>query len=209
MSVLLGFLAPAEAGQDSPHTFPSKVGGKPAWLDPANLPSSRALSCEKCQSPLSFLLQLYAPLPDPQAFHRTLMVFACQNCGSQTRCFRYQLPQVNAFWPQTIDESGSEALEGYAALVDRQVCSICGVPCDERPIIEEEDSSAHREHSRCAKAKKWGMMTSCFPVRMIEVEEESAARDEETDFSHEARLLEAYQEELQKENPDSESVRCL
>ena len=204
--MLLGFLEPAEAGQDCPHTFPSKVGGKPAWLDLANLPSSSALRCEKCQSPLSFLLQLYAPLPDPEAFHRTLMVFACQSCGSQIRCFRYQLPQVNAFWAEPVDESNSEALQRYAALVDPRVCAICGVPCDERPMIEEEGASilGVREHSRCAKAKKWGLMTACFPVRMIEVEEESEAKDEEEDFSHEAKLLQAYQEELQKENPDSE-----
>jgi len=57
-----------------------QVGGAPAWLDPANLPSD--LSCNaypggsRCGKPLVFLLQIYAPVMDgpPEAFHRSVFV---------------------------------------------------------------------------------------------------------------------------------------
>eukprot|EP00921_Rhytidocystis_pertsovi_P002455 GHVQ01004190.1.p1 GENE.GHVQ01004190.1~~GHVQ01004190.1.p1 ORF type:complete len:650 (+),score=88.40 GHVQ01004190.1:178-2127(+) len=39
--------------------FPSKVGGQPAWLDPIHLPED--ISCDRCGTPMTFLMQLYAP----------------------------------------------------------------------------------------------------------------------------------------------------
>ena len=51
--------------------FPSKVGGKPAWLHPESLPSSKTMCCSKCLKPLIFLLQLYAPNEERiNCFHR-------------------------------------------------------------------------------------------------------------------------------------------
>lgn len=69
--------------------FPSKVGGRPAWLGEAGLPGSDALRCGRCLRPRAFLLQLYAPLPGrPDAFHRTLFVFACRGAA----CYRLPGP---------------------------------------------------------------------------------------------------------------------
>lgn len=65
--------------------FPSKVGGRPAWLGECGLPGPSELRCGVCGRPCAFLLQLYAPLPDrPDAFHRGLFLFACR----QPACYR-------------------------------------------------------------------------------------------------------------------------
>ena len=100
--VELGFLEKVENSEDldSSH-FPSKVGGKPAWLGPSVIPSSQEVACNVCSKPMTFLLQIHAPLPDiPAAFHRMLFLFMCLNSschqknGSQVFCmFRCQLPE--------------------------------------------------------------------------------------------------------------------
>ncbi len=45
--------------------FPSKIGGKPAWLNPQNIPKEKDLRCENCKKTLHFLLQV---LPSPPSF---------------------------------------------------------------------------------------------------------------------------------------------
>ena len=100
--------------------FPSKVGGKPAWLDIRDLPAPDSLACGVCGKPPVLLLQLYAPIPErPCAFHRSLFVFMCkdpschQHQGSKAfRILRCQLPRVNDFYQQDTDnddvDSGAE-----------------------------------------------------------------------------------------------------
>ena len=91
--------------------FPSKVGGKPAWLDIRDLPAPDSLACRVCGKPPVLLLQLYAPIPErPCAFHRSLFVFICkdpschQHQGSKAfRVLRCQLPRVNDFYQQDTD----------------------------------------------------------------------------------------------------------
>ena len=94
--------------------FPSKVGGKPAWLAHRNVPrsvdtvdaddddvssSSIELKCDSCQAQLLFLLQIYAPISgsdkfmdrveDLEAtFHRTLYLFLCSNPACNMRTFK-------------------------------------------------------------------------------------------------------------------------
>lgn len=72
--------------------FPSKVGGKPAWLDYTNVPMAIGSSvistseviktssscptinlvCDTCKSQLVFLLQVYAPISDTDKFANRL-----------------------------------------------------------------------------------------------------------------------------------------
>ncbi|PNW84571.1 hypothetical protein CHLRE_03g149500v5 [Chlamydomonas reinhardtii] len=87
------------------HRFPSKVGGRPAWLDPLRLPSTDMLTCKASGKPLDFLLQVYAPVdanPD-EGFHRALFLFISPE-GSRlkepgaVRLFRCQMPRRNAFY---------------------------------------------------------------------------------------------------------------
>lgn len=68
--VELGFAEEAPAWRLRSEQFPSKVGGRPAWLGLAELPGPGALACARCGRPLAFLLQVYAPLPGrDDAFH--------------------------------------------------------------------------------------------------------------------------------------------
>ncbi|XP_027577144.1 programmed cell death protein 2 isoform X1 [Pipra filicauda] len=143
--VELGFAAaaagPGGAWRLRSAYFPSKVGGRPAWLGEAGLPGPAALRCGRCQRPCAFLLQLYAPLPGrSDAFHRTLFVFACRGpaCyrGSGPRgpfrVFRNQLPRRNDTYPEEPPPEEPPPgpapappgrLSGGAAL-----CRVCGCP---------------------------------------------------------------------------------
>lgn len=90
----LGFVEEAEDPKEltSPF-FPSKVGGKPAWLDLVRLPSVETLSCRKCGKPLIHLLQIQSSSSSSgnQEHHRTLFLFLCAayKCHSpgDTSCF--------------------------------------------------------------------------------------------------------------------------
>lgn len=78
-AVELGFAEAAPAWRLRSEQFPSKVGGRPAWLGAAGLPGPAELSCARCGRPLAFVLQLYAPLPGrADAFHRALFLFCCR-----------------------------------------------------------------------------------------------------------------------------------
>lgn len=57
----LGFVEPVAKPSDVlRHRFPSKVGGRPAWLDPLHLPTPEQLTCKATGKPLQFLLQARA-----------------------------------------------------------------------------------------------------------------------------------------------------
>ncbi len=63
-AIQLGFLYkehnPLFAASDWRNWDGGKVGGKPVWLDPVNLPSTEELACGSCKDPLVFLLQVSA-----------------------------------------------------------------------------------------------------------------------------------------------------
>ena len=65
-SIQLGFLAPY-SGLLSRSSWGAwdggKVGGRPVWLDPRELPLPSCLVCLYCEEPLSFLLQVLRLLP--------------------------------------------------------------------------------------------------------------------------------------------------
>lgn len=61
VEVDLGFLEEAEPWRLQSSQFPSKVGGKPAWLSQRGLPSLSGLECEMCGLPMTFLLQVSVP----------------------------------------------------------------------------------------------------------------------------------------------------
>lgn len=54
----IGFLEEKCNGLLHPRFFPSKIGGKPAWLDLNNLPNPVELTCKVCKEPLIFLGQV-------------------------------------------------------------------------------------------------------------------------------------------------------
>ena len=156
--VELGFLEkcddPAELTAAS---FPSKVGGKPIWLDPVCLPPTERVLCKQCQKPCVLLLQIYAPLTDdPASYHRTLYVFVCRDpvCHKKDnsksfRVLRCSLPKQNSYYCNSDDDDD----DGEASSVDHKlstpsVCQVCGCLA---PKQCGKCSRAHycsREHQR-------------------------------------------------------------
>mmetsp|Transcript_7408 Transcript_7408/g.15151 ORF Transcript_7408/g.15151 Transcript_7408/m.15151 type:complete len:535 (-) Transcript_7408:51-1655(-) len=134
------------------HTSPNwcdwdggKIGGLPSWLNPRDLPDGPLCCRGPCSkniekkdggTPLRFIAQLYCPADDvtnnPAAFHRSVYVFACPECCSDSsklfqhrevddgnakeipaallsecvRVLRCQLPKKNDFYP--INGDGEE-----------------------------------------------------------------------------------------------------
>lgn len=91
------------------HRFPSKLGGRPAWLDPVFLPTQQQLTCGATGQQLNFLLQVYAPLDEDEgqdgdhAFHRALFMFVTPQGDNihkpgTVRVFRCQLPRKNDYY---------------------------------------------------------------------------------------------------------------
>ncbi|KAI7855292.1 programmed cell death protein 2 [Circinella umbellata] len=120
-------------------TFPSKSGGKPAWLNPEHILNVEKTTCNNCNEPMILLLQLYTPEDEPEeAFHRTVYVFCCKNGGCHkqdwTQCFkvyRSQLPRENPYYPPPEDEEEEEndvAIDFTPKKFTKpKECVICGV----------------------------------------------------------------------------------
>lgn len=106
MTLDLGFIEKCESWQVESRFFPSKVGGKPAWLNLRDIPGEKDFHCEYCKEPCIFLCQIYAPYEDNEnAFHRTIFIFICKkmeccklNKNGNLKVFRSQLPRINEFY---------------------------------------------------------------------------------------------------------------
>lgn len=115
--------------------FPSKVGGKPAWLDLKNIPKKEDLECEYCGHPCIFLCQIYAPLDDNNdAFHRTLYVFICKdpNCcktneNGNLKVFRSQLSRFNNYYPSEPPIEKENWRTDINADTWCKTCHVCGI----------------------------------------------------------------------------------
>eukprot|EP00127_Corallochytrium_limacisporum_P005470 Clim_evm18s206 gene=Clim_evmTU18s206 len=122
--------------------FPSKLGGKPAWLDPRAAPSAKDLTCRNCDRIMRFILQMYAPVDlRPSSFHRTLFLFACSspqccrlNCESDSNfaaaiVIRQQLPRVNGLWPESPPDYDNPAAADGVTSPDPELhmCAVCGI----------------------------------------------------------------------------------
>jgi len=118
--------------------FPSKIGGKPAWLDLAKLPSPKEMQCLNCSSPLSFLLQVYSPDNNSDtAFHRSLFVFICttSSCWEQGKespvvVLRSQLGRSNQYYPWDPPEERDGWREDIKAEAYGKLCAVCGCRAD-------------------------------------------------------------------------------
>ena len=102
----VGFVEVCEPWKLECRFFPSKIGGKPAWLDLKHIPDKDKVTCEYCEDPCIFLCQVYAPYEDDKAFHRTIYIFICKNSNccranqnGNLKVFRSQLRRINEFYP--------------------------------------------------------------------------------------------------------------
>ena len=184
--------------------FLSKMGGRPAWLDPAQLPvESTELRCKPTGEPLRFLLQLYAPTEDdePRAFHRALYLFISPKGArlaepGAVRAFRCQLPRRNAFYPYEPPEA------------------------DERPT-PLSTAAARLATRRCPTHADGGEAESasagaCFPEHELVVEpepdeSETAAANPDVNRvleQYEAKLREVKEKEKEKLDKEREKERA-
>ncbi|XP_038210708.1 programmed cell death protein 2-like [Zerene cesonia] len=140
----IGFLDEKESWLLHPRFFPSKVGGKPAWLDLRNIPAPSELTCNQCNEVMIFLCQVYAPYEEKEdSFHRTIFIFVCKNgeccrpnSANNFKVFRSQLPRKNDFYsfePYKEDQNETFPMDKWPKL-----CNVCGV----------------KAPSHCAKCKK-------------------------------------------------------
>lgn len=121
--------------------FPSKVGGKPAWLALTGLPYQ--ILCKNCTRPLIFLLQVYVPSENLKSlsYHRTVFVFCCRNgnCYTSINCnkpfivLRCQLTRENKFYPPDLSfQEQDEIIERFKDLKLQvgsdwtKLCAVCG-----------------------------------------------------------------------------------
>lgn len=121
----LGFLEPCEEPDLLINIhFPSKVGGRPAWLDLDKVPRPEDLKCDSCEEQCVFLLQVYASLEKPDAFHRTIYLFVCpKDICCTIKAFRNQIPRKNQFYDYHPVPENSDAAE---AKHNFKLCAICG-----------------------------------------------------------------------------------
>ena len=120
--------------------FPSKVGGRPAWLDLKDLPSVSEMECPQCQQPRKFLLQVYAPDNKvSEAFHRTIFLFICTTNACWTEAdrspvlvLRSQLGRDNDYYPSSAPEEGGLWRPDLVAGVFTSVCAVCGARGESR-----------------------------------------------------------------------------
>ncbi|KAJ8686696.1 hypothetical protein QAD02_022490 [Eretmocerus hayati] len=142
----IGFVEECDPWRLESRFFPSKVGGKPAWLSFKGVPDKEQLACDYCQDPCIFLCQVYAPYEESDdAFHRTIYIFICknpacckENCNGNLKVIRSQLGRVNEFYPSDppIEEENWRpdlCIEKWS-----KVCEVCGI-----------SSTSH-----CSKCKK-------------------------------------------------------
>ena len=73
-------------------SYPSKLGGKPAWLRWDKLLTESQMHCGICDKILQFLCQVYVPIElSDQQYHRTLYVFCCSN----GKCYNTKITDSN------------------------------------------------------------------------------------------------------------------
>jgi pre-rRNA-processing protein TSR4 len=179
-----------------------KVGGKPSWLNPCQIPLPEQLRCKCCSSPMTFLLQIYCPLDDVEdAFHRSLYIFVCKKkkCVDRgsIKCLRCQLGRENEYYPYT-----SKSIENVkVSAVQPKLCNLCGCRapsvCSKCKLV----SYCTREH----QAKDWKNHKRCCGVPLKTVEASTGSNSctfPEFDLSISAEIL----EDLEKVDALNKSV---
>eukprot|EP00088_Acartia_fossae_P048159 TRINITY_DN5247_c0_g1_i1.p1 TRINITY_DN5247_c0_g1~~TRINITY_DN5247_c0_g1_i1.p1 ORF type:complete len:359 (+),score=42.81 TRINITY_DN5247_c0_g1_i1:37-1113(+) len=189
--------------------FPSKVGGRPAWLDLANLPKPSTTQCKKCGNGMRFLLQVYSPDDGTEsAFHRTIFVFICvQNqCWSDSTesgkpivVLRSQLGRKNQFYPFEPPVDRPDWRPDIVPENFGSICPVCGIRGDKtcgRCRSVSYCSQIHQKldwkkghKAECQVGGKYGgpHASDVFPEGLIEIEEEPSEEElhqESMDYSN-------------------------
>lgn len=134
-NVDLGFIEKCESWRLQSEFFPSKVGGKPSWLNLSEVPTSSQVECENCHEPCIFLCQIYAPDEDrDDCFHRSLFLFMCTkadcckpNSNASFKVLRCQLQRRNEFYSYDPPEESESWKSGVHAENYGKLCRVCNL----------------------------------------------------------------------------------
>lgn len=148
----LGFAEECESWEVESRLFPSKVGGKPAWLNLENLPDAEELQCDECKQQMLFLCQIYAPYEEDDAnFHRTLFIFVCRNeacchknSAASFKVLRSTLQRFNKFYSSTPPNHKPDSNFTLSKWV--KLCVVCGISADKHCGKCKETVYCSREH---------------------------------------------------------------
>lgn len=175
-----------------------QLGGRPSWLNPRDIPNT-FIKCQNCDSPMLFVCQLYAPSEEvnPNAFHRSLYVFACPNsslCGKQPtgsiRALRTQLPKQNLYFPEK-NQPDDIRLQHLPSAWNINLCKLCGQRgLGKCPIQQEYFCGPHHQreykkqiHDKVQKGSKHDglpFLPSLLTESELVVEEEPPLDEDET-----------------------------
>lgn len=130
----VGYVDETDSWKLESRFFPSKVGGRPAWLRLSELPAPKDMACGKCQESCIFLCQIYAPIESrDDCFHRTLFVFMCRsakcystNDSSSFVVYRSQLTRKNGFYPFEPPENSEKWASESKVEKWTDLCAACG-----------------------------------------------------------------------------------
>ncbi|CAB4476007.1 hypothetical protein RhiirA5_356324 [Rhizophagus irregularis] len=203
--VELGFAEPPESPLIA-ENFPSKIGGRPAWLNPEHILLAEQVRCEVCCKPMILLVQLYTPEDyPPEAFHRTIYVFCCKNGSCHKiswrksfKVFRSQLPKNNIYWQENESSLDSTTKKKSPAkqcivcgLLGSKMCGKCNQVnyCSKEHQIEHWTSGQHKIH--CNTISTTSIIEEhnnhcrklvLFPEYEIVTEQEGKDQEEEEDY---------------------------
>ena len=127
----------------SPLLFPSKLGGKPAWLNLENLPTSDMMKCQTCCGQVVFLCQIYAPVSVSEKnesgeltellFHKTIYMFTCKDgkCSKSSQFFHVfrgmrQESESDLTLGEEAQQEETILRKTYGFLNNATLCQVCG-----------------------------------------------------------------------------------
>jgi len=141
-SVDLGFAEKCEKSVYLSSLFyPSKLGGRPAWLQWESLPNQEQLKCGNCDRQMIFLCQIYVPTDLPKnggegrakLYHRTLYLFccgqgACSKFPSFAKVFRAERLQCDDEPDYENSEHSDDELVRMCEKLEstHNLCNLCG-----------------------------------------------------------------------------------
>ena len=202
--------------------FPSKIGGKPIFLDLKYLPKSNDLKCLKCQKMMRFLLQIYCPIDSKDnAFHRTLFVFCCvDNECNQLKVLRSQLSRNNPYYSSEAPDYEKDDLsyDPKPELFGHNLCVVCGLDAKKKCSKCLKVSYCSKEHQiidwregnhkqKCGtndlKQIEGTLNSGVFPELELTIDSNNSDDDsEDNDSEMESKQMEKYNELLEKDCPE-------
>ncbi|XP_066926931.1 programmed cell death protein 2-like isoform X2 [Clytia hemisphaerica] len=125
-------------------SYPSKLGGKPAWLRWDSLLTESQARCNNCDTILHFLCQIYVPTDiEEKHYHRTLYVFCCSNgkCySSKKQCVKvFRSLQEESEDDLTEDDLDKKAEEELRKMFETIISTKNKFLFDEYEIVIEEE----------------------------------------------------------------------